>query len=80
MPFILMPSVRCMANNLRFVLSGCPASGIVLDTLDGSRTVAVSAILNDKRYCLIEINPEYVSLINERVLEARDSDTMTKKR
>lgn len=58
------------------VKAGCPEGGIVLDPFGGSGTVAVSAIMNQCRYALIELNAEYLPLIEQRIQEARNDDPL----
>lgn len=48
------------------VLAGCPAGGTVLDPFGGSGTVGEFCRHNNRDAILIEINPEYEGLINDR--------------
>ena len=50
------------------ILSTCPPGGLVLDPFAGSGTVgqAVQELGEGRRYCLIEINPEYVEMARRR--------------
>lgn len=48
------------------VLSGCPPSGIVLDPFAGSGTTGKVALELGRSAILIELNPDYVKLIEKR--------------
>lgn len=49
------------------IKASCPVGGIVLDPFGGSGTTAESAIGLNRDYRLIELNPDYVLLAEERV-------------
>lgn len=49
------------------ILAGCPISGTVLDPFGGSGTVGQVALELGRNAILIEINPKYVILANQRV-------------
>lgn len=49
------------------IKAGCPHGGIVLDPFGGSGTTGEAAIGLNRDYRLIELNPEYVLLAEERV-------------
>jgi site-specific DNA-methyltransferase (adenine-specific) len=49
------------------VLAGCPKGGIVLDPFGGSGTTAGVALKHGRDALLIELNPEYVELIDKRI-------------
>jgi site-specific DNA-methyltransferase (adenine-specific) len=49
------------------ILAGCPVGGLVLDPFGGSGTTAGVAIKNNRNAILIELNPEYVELVSERI-------------
>jgi DNA modification methylase len=49
------------------IKAGCPVGGIVLDPFGGSGTTAQVAIKQNKQYILIELNPEYIPLIQKRL-------------
>ena len=49
------------------VLAGCPAGGVVLDPFGGSGTTAQVAIEHGRNAILIELNPQYIGLINRRL-------------
>ena len=49
------------------ILAGCPRGGIVLDPFGGSGTTGQVANALGRRYVLIEVNPNYVELIKQRV-------------
>jgi DNA modification methylase len=51
------------------VLAGCPAGGTVLDPFGGAGTTAIVAMRNKRRSILIELNPDYVAIAQERVLK-----------
>ena len=52
------------------ILAGCPPDGTVIDPFGGSGTTVAVAILNDRKGVAIELNPEYLTLIDKRVNEA----------
>ena len=56
------------------IKAGCPANGVVLDPFAGSGTVGVVAKKQGKSAILIEISPEYVQIIKNR-LEIEASGT-----
>jgi DNA modification methylase len=49
------------------IKASCPVGGIVLDPFGGSGTTAEAAISLNRDYRLIELNPEYVLLAEDRV-------------
>jgi site-specific DNA-methyltransferase (adenine-specific) len=49
------------------ILSGCPVGGTVLDPFGGSGTTAGVAVSNDRNAIICELNPEYASLVEDRV-------------
>jgi site-specific DNA-methyltransferase (adenine-specific) len=49
------------------VLAGCPSGGTVLDPFNGAGTTGLVALSNGRRYCGIEINPEYAELTKDRL-------------
>ena len=59
-PDLIRPCIR----------AGCPKGGIVLDPFMGSGTTAYVAIQEGRDYLGFEIQPEYESLIYERIAEA----------
>jgi DNA modification methylase len=48
------------------VLAGCPVGGVILDPFGGSGTVARVANRHSRNSILIELNPEYLKLIDQR--------------
>ena len=48
------------------ILAGCPVGGLVLDPFGGSGTTGMVALELGRRAVLVELNPEYTKLINER--------------
>lgn len=48
------------------IRAGCPAGGTVLDPFGGSGTTGVAAASEGRNAVLIELNPEYVHLIEDR--------------
>ena len=48
------------------ILAGCPAGGTVLDPFGGSGTTGYVAIGNGRRVVLVELNPEYAKLAQDR--------------
>ncbi len=59
------------------VLSGCPVEGSVLDPFGGSGTTAGVAVKNGRRAILCELNPDYVSMMRDRIrkIAGRSGDT-----
>ena len=53
------------------VLAGCPAGGVVLDPFGGSGTTAQVAIEHGRNAILIELNPQYIGLINRRLADVQ---------
>lgn len=53
------------------ILAGCPAGGTVLDPFFGSGTVGQVCIEERRNFIGIELNPEYVSIAERRIAEAR---------
>ena len=49
------------------ILSGCPKGGLVLDIFMGAGTTAVVAKKLGRNYLGIELNPEYVKIVEERL-------------
>lgn len=50
------------------ILSGCPTNGTVLDPFGGSGTVRVVSKQNNRNYILIDLNPDYCELANNRIV------------
>jgi DNA modification methylase len=48
------------------ILAGCPAGGTVLDPFGGSGTTGMVALELGRSAEMIELNPDYVDIINER--------------
>jgi len=48
------------------IMAGCPAGGTVLDPFGGSGTTGMVALELGRSAELIELNPDYVDIINER--------------
>lgn len=49
------------------IKAGCPEDGIVIDPFMGSGTTAVVARKLNRNYIGFELNPEYVSIANNRL-------------
>jgi site-specific DNA-methyltransferase (adenine-specific) len=49
------------------ILAGCPEGGTVLDPFGGSGTTAEVAKYNGRKAVLIELNPDYIGMIRERL-------------
>jgi|GEM_PF-3367832 len=49
------------------ILAGCPVFGTVIDPFGGSGTVAGVAAKHNRFSILCELNPDYITLINDRV-------------
>jgi len=52
----------------RCVLAGCPEGGTVLDPFGGSGTVGEVAVMNRRKFIIVEINPEYIELMKKRMV------------
>jgi DNA modification methylase len=50
------------------ILAGCSEGGVVLDPFGGSGTVGEFCRKNNRDAILIELNPKYKSLINQRAM------------
>lgn len=48
------------------ILAGCPAGGVVLDPFGGSGTTGMVALELGRRAILVELNPDYLKLCDER--------------
>lgn len=51
----------------RCILAGCPENGVVLDPFAGSGTTLAVAVSLGRQAIGLELNPEYVALIRERM-------------
>jgi DNA modification methylase len=51
------------------ILAGCPENGIVLDPFAGSGTTGVVAIRHKRDFIGIELNPDYITMANNRLLK-----------
>ena len=49
------------------ILAGCPKGGVVLDPFGGSGTTAGVALKNGRKAILCELNPEYATLVPDRI-------------
>ena len=49
------------------ILAGCPEGGVVLDPFGGSGTTGLVAKANNRQAVLIELNPEYIKLAEDRL-------------
>jgi site-specific DNA-methyltransferase (adenine-specific) len=54
------------------ILASAPVGGIVLDPFAGSGTTGAVAIAHKRRAILIEINPDYIPLIKQRLKEVKE--------
>ena len=53
------------------ILAGCPKGGIVLDPFMGAGTVGWVASENNRNYIGCELNPEYIKIAEQRILNAQ---------
>lgn len=53
------------------ILAGCPPDGVILDPFIGSGTTGVAALLNNRNYIGIDLNPQYCEMARERIAGAR---------
>lgn len=51
------------------ILAGSPVGGCVLDPFNGAGTTGKVAILNNRQYIGIELNPDYVELTKRRLMD-----------
>jgi len=49
------------------ILAGCPKGGTVLDPFGGAGTTGLVANQLDRNAVLIELNPDYVDIIEKRL-------------
>lgn len=49
------------------ILAGCPEDGVVLDPFGGSGTTGGVALKYGRKAMIIEVNPDYVKLIDDRI-------------
>jgi len=49
------------------IKAGCPEGGVVLDPFGGSGTTGIVSALNNRNAILIELNPEYVKIAEDRI-------------
>jgi DNA modification methylase len=49
------------------ILAGCPEGGTVLDPFGGAGTTGLVANQLDRNAVLIELNPDYVDIIEKRL-------------
>lgn len=61
------PTVKSRHLIAYFLKLITPPGGVVLDCFGGSGTTAVAAIENGFNYCLIEKEPQYIDIINQRI-------------
>lgn len=53
------------------ILAGCPAGGTVLDPFAGSGTTGVVAARNGRRAILLELNPDFADIAEQRLYDAK---------
>lgn len=58
------------------ILAGCPKDGIVLDPFGGSGTTGEVSEELGRNSILIELNPEYIALINDRIDKVQANEKM----
>ena len=61
------PTQKPLAIIERMVKSSCPEMGVVLDPFAGSGTTIEACLKHNRRCIAFEINPDYCSLIRERI-------------
>jgi DNA modification methylase len=49
------------------IKAGCPEDGIVLDPFGGAGTTGIVSALNNRNAILIELNPEYIKIAEDRI-------------
>ena len=49
------------------ILAGCPEGGVVLDPFGGAGTTGIVAKVNHRQAILIELNPEYIEMAENRL-------------
>jgi DNA modification methylase len=49
------------------IKAGCPEGGVVLDPFGGSGTTGIVAALNNRNAILVELNPEYIKIAEDRI-------------
>ncbi|MEA3272447.1 MAG: site-specific DNA-methyltransferase [Patescibacteria group bacterium] len=65
------PTVKPLPLTERFIINSSKEDGIILDPFIGSGTTAVAAIKHNRNYIGIELNPDYVKIANNRILEQK---------
>ena len=58
---------RFIAVAAATIIAGCPKDGMVLDPFGGSGTTGYVANKLGRNATLIELNPEYINLAEERI-------------
>ena len=51
------------------ILAGAPADGMVLDPFNGAGTTGLVALRNGRRYIGCELNPEYATMAERRIID-----------
>jgi DNA modification methylase len=49
------------------IKAGCPEGGVVLDPFGGSGTTGIVAALNNRNAILVELNPKYIKIAEDRI-------------
>jgi DNA modification methylase len=62
------------------VLAGCPRGGTIIDPFGGSGTTGVAADMYGRNAILIELNPEYIKLIENRIKNIPPPNVREKKK
>ncbi len=61
----------------RMVLASCPPGGTVLDPFMGSGTTAAAAAMHGRRFIGFELNPDYFSIVEQRVAAIESAASAT---
>jgi site-specific DNA-methyltransferase (adenine-specific) len=61
------PSVKPIELMRWLVRLGCPPGGLVLDPFTGSGTTGIAAVLEDRRFCGIEREGDYLEIARARI-------------
>lgn len=58
------------------IKAGCPKGGIVLDPFFGAGTTGLVALKQKKKFIGVELNPEYIEIINKRLKPYLEQTTL----
>ena len=65
------PTVKPIKLMAYLIELGCPPDGVVLDPFVGSGTTCVAAKRLGRRYCGVDVNPEYIDITSARLASVK---------